>query len=384
MRSPDSNSTNRVRPDSVLPDAVALVDDLIGRAIDAAASDLHLEPGGDGLTVRLRLDGVLNTIDRVPVSFAENVLARLKVMGELLTYRTDIPQEGSFTISMAGGIDRDVRLAVFPTIHGERAVLRLFCDDGLPRSIAQLGLSSGVTQSLRSASEQTSGLILVTGPSGAGKSTTLYAIARHMLETTPGRSVVSLEDPVEQRIDGLTQIQVQPFGELNYARAMRSLLRQDVEVLFVGEIRDAESAHIVIEAALTGHLVLSTLHSGDPAETIARLIEMGIAPYQLTCTLRLINSQRLLRKVCNKCKGEGCDHCLATGYRQRIACGQAAVMDESLRQAIIENVPTERLRSIINQDNPTLRRSAEQLVSDGQTTLEETQRILGAETTTER
>jgi type II secretory ATPase GspE/PulE/Tfp pilus assembly ATPase PilB-like protein len=365
----------------MVPNAVALVDDLITKALLAAASDLHLEPGSDGLTIRLRLDGVLNTIDHVPASIAANVVARLKVMGELLTYRTDIPQEGSFlfkgVVEALGDVQHDVRLAVFPTIYGERAVLRFFCDDGLPRSIDHLGLGNTIVQSLKDASEQTSGLILVTGPSGAGKSTTLYTIARHILETTPGRSVVSLEDPVEQRVDGLTQIQVQPFGELNYARAMRSLLRQDVEVLFVGEIRDAESAHIVIEAALTGHLVLSTLHSGDPAETIARLIEMGIAPYQLTSTLRLIHSQRLLRKMCFDCHGSGCERCLTTGYRNRTACAQVAAMDDALRQLIVEHAPTVRLRTFINEKSPNLHESARSLVESKQTTTDEVRRVLG-------
>ncbi|GJM26759.1 MAG: hypothetical protein DHS20C16_31740 [Phycisphaerae bacterium] len=376
MRFPNSNAI-----DSMVPDAVALVEDLINRAIVSAASDLHLEPGPSGLSIRLRLDGVLQTIDQVPASIADNVVARLKVLGELLTYRTDIPQEGSFTFEGVGDSQHDVRLAVFPTIHGERAVLRFFCDDGQPRSIEQLGLGESIVRSLKDASEQTSGLVLVTGPAGAGKSTSLYALARHMLEVTPGRSIVSLEDPVEQRLEGLTQIQVQPFGELNYARAMRSLLRQDVEVLFVGEIRDAESAHIVIEAALTGHLVLSTLHSGDPAETIARLIEMGIAPYQLTSTLRLIQSQRLLRKTCSDCNGTGCELCLTTGFRNRTACAQVAVMVDTLRQHIIEHAPTGRLRKLINESCPNLHESARALVDLKQTTADEVRRVLGTEPT---
>ncbi len=377
----DVPSANSHTSDSVVPDAVALVDGLIGKALAASASDLHLEPAANGLSVRLRLDGVLSTIDLIPADFADNVIARLKVMGELLTYRTDIPQEGSFVFDATDGSRHDLRLAVFPTIHGERAVLRIFCEDGQPRSVDQLGLSESVVRSLKDASGQTSGLILVTGPAGAGKSTTLYTIARHILETTPGRSVVSLEDPVEQRIDGLTQIQVQPFGELNYARAMRSLLRQDVEVLFVGEIRDAESAHIVVEAALTGHLVLSTLHSGNPAETIARLIEMGIAPYQLTSTLRLIHSQRLLRKTCRDCNGKGCERCITTGYRNRTACAQAVEMNDTLRQQIIEHAPTSRLRTLIDKNNPNLHECAGSLVESGKTTLDEVRRVLGVAST---
>ena len=206
----------------------------------------------------------------------------------------------------------------------------------------------------------------------------MYALARHILSSTPGRSVVSLEDPVEQRVDGLTQIQVAPHGELNYLRAMRSLLRQDVEVLLIGEIRDAETAHIVVEAALTGHLILSTLHSGDPAEAVVRLLEMGIAPYQLVGALEVVCSQRLLRTVCESCGGQGeCESCAGTGYRGRTACGQIAAMDEPLREAILARTPAGRLRQLLAQQGPDLAADARRLIGLGRTTADEAQRLLG-------
>jgi general secretion pathway protein E len=247
---------------------------------------------------------------------------------------------------------------------------------------------------LRQAAEQPAGLILVTGPAGSGKSTTLYALARHIMTVTPGRSVVSLEDPVEQRVSGMAQIQVAPHGELYYPRAMRSLLRQDVQVLLVGEIRDADTAHIVVEAALTGHLIMSTLHSGDPAEALARLLEMGIAPYQVVGAVSVVSSQRLLRTVCPTCRtaqpdvndhgngplragADACETCAGTGYQGRTACGQIAVMDETLRQAVLRHTPAGDLRRLIAETGPDLIADARRVLAEGRTTRDEMVRVFG-------
>jgi type II secretory ATPase GspE/PulE/Tfp pilus assembly ATPase PilB-like protein len=360
---------------------VNLVDELLAGAIGRMASDVHFEPTSEALLVRYRLDGVLHDEDRLPPTLAENVIARLKVLAGLLTYRVDIPQEGSFP---ANGHLRgpspplDVRVATFPTVRGERAVVRLLHAVGQVSGLDELGLPDPVVSELRRAGERPAGLILVTGPAGSGKSTTLYAIARHILAVTPGRSVVSLEDPVEQRIDGMAQIQVQPHGELGYVRAMRSLLRQDVQVLLVGEIRDAETAHVVVEASLTGHLIMSTMHSGDPAEAVVRLLEMGIAPYQLVGALTVACSQRLLRLVCPSCGGKGdCEQCSGTGYQGRVACGQVAVMGEALKQAVLERRPASELRQLLARRWPDLVADAGRLVNERRTTEQEVLRVLG-------
>ncbi len=387
------------RKDSPDPGAVSVVDDLLGRAIQRRASDVHFEPDEAALRVRFRLDGLLHDVDRLPVSMAENVVARLKVLAGLLTYRTDVPQEGSFAVSgsVPGARPVDVRVATFPTVRGERAAVRLLYAACQVNALDGLGLRPDMLAGLRNAAERPHGLILVTGPAGSGKSTTLYALARHILTVTPGRSVVSLEDPVEQRVAGMAQIQVSPHGELDYLRAMRSLLRQDVQVLLVGEIRDAETAHVVAQASLTGHLVMSTLHSGDPAEAIARLLEMGIAPYQVVGALSVVSAQRLLRTRCPTCgtgaAGDGgdepvgpeplnlisaCATCAGTGYSGRTACGQIAVIDEPLRQAVLRRAPVGELRRLILESGPDLMADAQRLLGEGRTSRAEILRVLGS------
>jgi general secretion pathway protein E len=359
---------------------VQLVDALLTRAIARRASDVHFEPSEGGMWVRYRLDGLLQEMDRLPAGLAENVIARLKVLAGLLTYRMDIPQEGAFQAlgHLTGGLPPiDVRVATFPTVRGERAVVRLMYSVGQVSGLDDLGFSDAVVTEFRKVAEQPHGLILVTGPAGSGKSTTLYALARHILAATSGRSVVSLEDPVEQRVSGMAQIQIQPHGELDYVRAMRSLLRQDVQVLLVGEIRDAQTGHVVVEAALTGHLIMSTMHSGDPAEAIVRLLEMGIEPYQLVGALSVVFSQRLVRVVCQACGGRGCEACADTGYSGRTACGQLVVMDELLREAILSRRSAGELRQMISSGRPDLGEDARRLVDRGRTTVDEVRRVLG-------
>ncbi len=382
---------------------VGFVDGLLARAIEQRASDVHFEPGESQMRVRFRLDGVLHDVERLPASLAENVIARLKVMAGLLTYRVDIPQEGSLSAKAvpvpgavaparftAGGpadaVPLDMRIATFPTIRGERAVVRmLYTGDGI-NDLDDLGLTPAGVQSLRAAAEQPAGMILVTGPAGAGKSTTLYAMARHILTVTPGRSVVALEDPVEQRVDGMTQIQIAPHGELDYPRAMRSLLRQDPQVLLVGEVRDAQTAAVVVEAALTGHLLLTTMHSGDPPEAVVRLLEMGIPPYQLVSALTLVSSQRLVRKLCPACRRGtnrvdepfvhgGCVECHGTGYRGRTACSQLFVMDEAGRTAVLAHATSAVMRGIAARQGPGLLDDAARLVRTGQTDWDEVRRV---------
>lgn len=359
-------------------DAVTIVENLLRVAVLRSASDVCLEPGFASARLRMRLDGLLVPVDEWPADVAQSVITRLKVLGGLLTYRTDIPQEGAFTFQTPNGSAVDMRVSTFPTIRGERAAIRVLCQNRAAHSLSGLGLANDVVARVRAAAIRPQGMIICTGPAGSGKSTTLYAVARHILEATPHRSVVSLEDPVEQRIEGLTQIQVQPHGELNYVRAMRSLLRQDVQVLLVGEIRDAETARVAIEAALTGHLVLTTMHSGDPAEALVRLAEMGAAPYQIVSAVTVVLAQRLVRKLCDECPGEGCDRCV-NGYSGRTAFGQMAVIDEGLRGLVLDRAPASRIRRYLADAGPDLKDDAKRLVDATTTDREEVLRVLGAE-----
>ncbi len=359
---------------------VGLVDALIARAIAARASDVHFEPDADGLCVRFRVDALLHDVERIPAAIAANVVARLKVLAGLLTYRTDVPQEGG----LPAGADRpcDIRVATFPTIHGERVVLRLLGQAARLLGLDDLGHAADTTAGLRAALARTQGLVLVCGPAGSGKTTTLHALLAHLRATRPGASILSIEDPVEVRHPGITQIEVQPERGLTYAVALRSLLRQDPQVLMIGEVRDADTARLVIEAALTGHLLLSTLHSGSAGAGIVRLREMGLPPYQITSALEAVLAQRLVRTVCACTAGGGpagahaaCPQCLGTGYAGRCAIGRLVTLSSELRQGILAGADASDLERLCPG---SLAEDARRLVAAGRTTEEECRRILGS------
>ena len=262
---------------SAAQDAVALVSSLLQEAVRSGASDLHFEPTTNGYELRKRVDGVLKIAQTCEIAVGRAVVSRLMVLAKLLTYRLDVPQEGRLSLDLpAPDKSIDLRLSVMPTTHGLRAVVRLPCQALNVQTIDSLQLPAETLAGLKRFSSLDSGLLLITGPAGAGKTTTIYALLQHIAKTSEGLSIVALEDPVERDLDGVTQIEVSPFGQLTYERALRSILRQDPQVLMLGEIRDAATANLAVQAALSGHRLISTMHAADPAGAIARLLEMGI------------------------------------------------------------------------------------------------------------
>jgi type II secretory ATPase GspE/PulE/Tfp pilus assembly ATPase PilB-like protein len=350
---------------------VAVADRLLAGAIEARASDVHVEPEPDVWTIRYRIDGVLQEVARVDRKLVPTLVARYKVLAELPTYVTDVPQDGRIAAARARA-PADVRLAVIPTVHGEKAVLRLFDPSERLLALHELEFPEPAARALEQAVLAPRGVVVLTGPAGSGKSTTIHAALRLVQERSKGqRSVVGIEDPVERIVPGITQTQVNPAAGFGFAQALRALLRQDPEVIYVGEIRDAETAAVAIQAGLTGHLVITTLHSGTCAQVVTRLLEMGIEPHLLTSSLSAIFAQRLVRRVC--CEG-GCAACHGTGYRGRIPIVEVLVPSRATREAILARRDDSAFAPAPGE---SLADHARALVERRVTTREEVERVLG-------
>ena len=355
-------------PPPAAPDARLLVESLLDHALARGASDVHLEPTAGGYEARLRVDGLLETAQQHDAAAGRAMVTRLMVMAQLLTYRIDIPQEGRLAVVPKGaGRAIELRLAVMPTTHGLRAAVRLPAELVMPRALEDLGLPEVVLAGLRGFARADAGMLLVTGPAGSGKTTTCYALLAHVAATSPGLSIISLEDPVERDLPGVTQIEVSPFGELTYEKALRSILRQDPQVLMLGEIRDAAVASIAVQAALSGHRLISTLHAATPASALARLLEMGVEPYQVTSSLYAVLAQRLVRRRTPE------------GYKGRLPVAEIAVVDATLRRAILDRRDADGIAQVVGAapGHQSLRDAAGALVARGLTDEAEVQRVLG-------
>ena len=390
----------RRRPDrdAAHPDYVPeLVEAILTSAREAGASDVHLVPAAGTLQMKWRLDGVLHPVEQFPAELAPRIISRLKVLAELLTYRTDVPQEGRL---QAATDEAEIRISTFPTLYGEKAVVRLFVGSGKYRRLESLGLETETLAQLRRLIEQTSGVILLTGPAGSGKTTTIYACLREIADNSAGRrSLVSLEDPIEAVVEGVSQSQVNRQVGFDMAGGLRSLLRQDPEVIMVGEIRDRETAETVFQASLTGHLVLTTFHAGSAAQALSRLCDMGIEPYLIRSGLLAVLCQRLLRQLCG-CAEEadqssrtgqslavdrarrpvGCSQCGGTGYRGRMLISELLLPGEGeLRRAILDRSDAGRLHRLAVEEGMIDHWERARLaVAAGRTSIEEVYRVLGS------
>ena len=375
---------------------IKLANIILVQAIKDRASDIHIEPFEKGLRLRYRIDGVLADATPPPKQMQLALTSRFKIMASLDIAERRLPQDGRMRVKV-GGKDFDLRVSIMPTVHGEKIVLRVLDKSNLSASLDKLGLDPDTFRQFKIAVDAPHGLILVTGPTGSGKTTTLYSALNEL--NNPVFNIVTVEDPVEFQIPGINQVPVKKEIGLTFANALRSILRQDPDIIMIGEIRDTETAEIAIEAALTGHQVLSTMHCNDAAGAIARLDDMGIAPFLISSSVILSCAQRLMRRICSHCKepvtypqkmyedlnidsghfdditlyrGRGCDRCKNSGYAGRLAIIEAMTASDEIRKLIISRTNSRELSKVaISQGMRTLRMAAMDRARDGVSTLEQ-------------
>jgi len=329
--------------------AIRYVNRLIGSAASQRASDIHIEASADRVTQRVRVDGLLRDLAPPPAGLHDNIVSRLKVMAGLNIAEKRLPQDGRFGVVVEGR-EIDLRISIVPTLHGESVVMRLLDRERAPLDLAELGYNAALRARLEALLALPSGMLLVTGPTGSGKTSTLYAALQ--LLNTRERKILTIEDPVEYQLPGVNQIPVRPAIGLSFASLLRSLLRQDPDIMLVGEIRDLETARIAAQASLTGHLLLSTLHTNDAVGTIVRLIDMGLEDYLVAAVLKGVVAQRLVRCLCPACRAPrgdhwravGCEACAGTGYRGRTAIAELLLFDEALARLVVARAGERELR----------------------------------------
>lgn len=390
----------KVQIEDISADApvVKLVDTIIQNAIRSKASDIHIEPYENEVRVRNRIDGELHKIFTIPKESQNTLLTRIKILADLNIAEKRAPQDGRIMTSIDGQAV-DLRVSVLPTVHGEKIVIRILLKNSEILTKKSLGMMPDDMVRLENIMSKPFGIILVTGPTGSGKSTTLYAVLSEM--NTIDKNIITVEDPVEYALHGVNQVGVNPKAGLTFASGLRSILRQDPDVIMVGEIRDSETGEIAIRASITGHVVLSTLHTNDAPSTVARLVDMGIQPYLVATSVNGIIAQRLVRKVCGRCarpyvaseqekklldidvnediilnKGEGCPACSGTGYKGRIGIYEILEIDREIREAITEGKTTDVIKDIAMKNGmKTLKKACIEHVVNGITTLDEYMRV---------
>lgn len=370
---------------------VKLVDLIIQQAIEEHASDIHLEPFKDRIALRYRIDGRLFEIPPPAKYLHLAIVSRIKILARLDIAEKRLPQDGAIMVKIK---DRaiDIRVSTIPTIFGEKAVLRILDRSHVVLDLASLGFPPKTLETMRKAINSPYGLVFVTGPTGSGKSTTLYAILNEI--KSPTKNIVTVEDPVEYKMDGINQVQVKPEIGLSFASALRSFLRQDPDIMLVGEVRDLETAQICVRSALTGHLVISTLHTNDAPSAVNRLMDIGIEPYMLAPSLLMVIGQRLVRKLCPECKEayelsseqaksarvkaeliyrpKGCTKCNNYGYKGRISIAEVMLVEPSIQELINQRAPFQRIREVAKSNGmQSIYESGIKLVEAGETSLEE-------------
>ncbi len=389
---------------------VRFVDLMLSHAIKSRASDIHVEPQERSMLIRMRVDGILAEMVPPPRKMQAAVIARLKILSEMDIAERRLPQDGRFKIRAGKGRpDIDVRVNALPTIYGEKIVLRILDKTAVNHDLNTIGIEPKLLRQFKDILHQPHGIIIVTGPTGSGKSTTLYSALNELKD--PRKNITTVEDPVEYRQAGINQTQVKPEINLDFALCLRAILRQDPDIILIGEIRDKETMEIAIKASLTGHLVLSTFHTNDAPSAISRLVYMGLEPYLLASSLNLILAQRLVRRVCEKCsrpaalsdeliqrlkitpeqlknaslrEGDGCNHCNGTGYRGRLPIFEFLVIDNEMRQLIATGAREMEIRSLTrNRGYGDLMDCGILRMLEGKTTPEEVLRVTFSEETTE-
>jgi len=386
----DSLSDEEVRNAPV----VKLIDSIIDNAVKARASDIHVEPFQNHVKVRYRIDGELVEVLKSPVETLGALTTRIKILANLNIAERRVPQDGRI-LTVTDGKAVDLRVSVLPTVHGEKVVIRILKRDSFLVGKEQLGMCSSDLQRLEKIISSPYGIMLVTGPTGSGKSTTLYTVLSDL--NKPDKNIVTVEDPVEYMMEGINQVNVNVKAGLTFAGGLRSILRQDPDIVMIGEIRDNETAEIAVRAAITGHLVLSTIHTNDAASTMTRLVDMGIEPYLIATSVVGVVAQRLVRRICPQCaeeyyatdyekkilginpfedvkikRGTGCQHCNNSGYRGRIGVHEVLEINREIREAVMTGITSDELKDMcVKNGMRTLQMSCADLVLKGVTTIDE-------------